>query len=133
MHFNPTLVQFLSLNSGSGVGLHDGIGCTVRSANALRIQAGGDIAFHGRNVSLTAPTEVSAAGGSSVINLCNDVDTNGGSASFVSTKPAIGNVRFTPIGHDQLNIADMKEDILAAIPIEIGNFVAVEIVVDSAI
>jgi len=129
MHFNPTLFQFLSLNSGSGVGLHDGIGCTVKSANALRIQAGGDIAFHGRNVNLTAPTEVSVAGGSAVINLCNDVDTNGGSASFVSTKPVIGNARFTPTVQDQFNISDMKEDILAAIPIEIGNLEAVEIIV----
>ena len=141
MRFNPELFEFLSLISGSRLALHDENGCSVRSTNRLRIQAKETVTVHGQNVSVTAPQEITAVkkdvADPTVINLCYDVDTCGGTARFVSTRPSIGNIRLTPTSIiDQLaryDTSGLESHVLGAVPIETGPQEVVQLAVNANI
>ena len=123
----PQLLDWSTLTDGNRIGFDDACGCRMDSCQTISIQAGGDIALDGRRVEILAPKEISTVKKdivqSTVLNLCNDVDTIGGTARFTTTAGvgAISRVSPPKMHTKPFDAADIKEELLSAVPVDLGR------------
>ena len=94
LSMNPETMFLSAMESTDSALIDDNFGCRFTSVNEVLIQASGNISISGAHVDMKAPQEMTVVrrnlGQPTVMNLCHNVDTEGGTGEVTTTgKPFV--------------------------------------------